>query len=1132
MLTDYSHLLPLILEQVHHPLALFDQGHCLQQANARLAELLGVDISWLSAQPNWQQIIDSVAPSGLLPPPNRIELLQLLTEAQQHGSAIAHLSLGDDSLTVRATVLEDGIVVVILPAAKPALDADAVRYRAIVEQQAELICCFLPDRTITYVNQTFCNYFQTTQAALMGQRFCPSVTANVAPEAEDYGQGISSTTTITYEEQLVLPDGRLGWLQWTEQVLVDPAGALLECQAVGRDITAQKHVAEQQQQINDVLELRGNARAKALRGTNQRLLAEIYERQRVELALKQAHQQLTFHVENSPLAVIEFNGAASVQYWSPQAERMLGWDASEVLGQSFKLWQLVHATDQIEVADCFNQLRSGQTPRSRLQSRTLTKSGRVLHCEWHNSALLDEAGNLVSILALVHDVSDRHLAQRTLLRLVEFEKLITTISTRFIKLGLDSIDSNILWGLQAIATFVDVDRSYIFLLSDDGTQLQASHEWCAAAIRPYVPQKTVNVATVQWWMEQIGQGKSVNIPRVSDLSLEAQTEVAALQVQPCQSLVAMPMTYGGVLIGFIGFDAIRSEKTWDAETLALLNMIGETFTNALERQRAQNQLQQQYQRSHLLAELTLRIRQSLRLDEVLQTTVTEVQAILQADRVLVLRLLPDGYAPVVKEAIAPDYASVLQQGFTDDCFGQEYLQKYGRGRIFVINDVNTDSVLPCLRDFLQAFQVKSKLVVPILLQQKLWGLLILHQCSAPRYWSGSEMELLQQLVDQLSIGLTQAELLEALEQSEAKFRDLVERTNDWVWEMDLQGLFTYVNPRVSQILGYRPEEILGQPIFDFMTPENGQRFAALLQAHNDRHEPFINLEQTIQHKAGRAIVLETSGLTVYDAQNCPQGYRGIGRDITQRKEAEVEMRHALIKERELHELKSRFVSMTSHEFRTPLSTILSSAELLEHYGHRWSEEEKREQLQMIQAAVERMTNLLEDVLLLGKAEAGKLSVNRVKCEVVQLCQALTGEIRQSDNHQHQLEFIASAPAINVYIDIKLLLQILTNLLSNAVKYSPVGSLVQFRVESDDQSVVFYVRDQGIGIPAGDRPHLFQSFHRASNVGTTPGSGLGLVIVKRCVDLLGGHIKVDSHEGKGTSFVVNLPHNGSTASCEP
>lgn len=183
------------------------------------------------------------------------------------------------------------------------------------------------------------------------------------------------------------------------------------------------------------------------------------------------------------------------------------------------------------------------------------------------------------------------------------------------------------------------------------------------------------------------------------------------------------------------------------------------FEDITERKQAEEQIKQAQKRSQLFSEITLKIRQSLQLEEILQTAVTEVLNLLKADRALIFRLSPDGYGKIVTEAVVPNYNSVVRQNITDECFGQEYLKKYRQGRIYKIDDVEKSGVEPCLIEFMQRFDVKAKLVMPILLKEELWGLTIVHQCSHPRTWTEFEIELLRQLADQIGIALAQSQLL-------------------------------------------------------------------------------------------------------------------------------------------------------------------------------------------------------------------------------------------------------------------------------------------------------------------------------------------------------------------------------------
>jgi signal transduction histidine kinase len=245
-------------------------------------------------------------------------------------------------------------------------------------------------------------------------------------------------------------------------------------------------------------------------------------------------------------------------------------------------------------------------------------------------------------------------------------------------------------------------------------------------------------------------------------------------------------------------------------------------------------------------------------------------------------------------------------------------------------------------------------------------------------------------------------------------------------------------------------------------------------------------------------------------------------DITERKKAEAELLRALARERELSALKGGFVSMISHEFRTPLSIIMSSAEILDSYFDRLDPAERRDQLLSIQKNSRRMARLMEDVLLLGQADAGKLEFKPSPLDLREFLSRLIDELHAATQHRCPIRLNAGTLPLRVMADERLLRHVFTNLLSNAVKYSADESPVDLQVEPEGPDLIFRVSDRGIGIPPQDLEWLFNSFHRGRNVGHRPGTGLGLVIVKRCVERHGGQVQLHSLEREGTTVVVRLP----------
>jgi signal transduction histidine kinase len=248
-------------------------------------------------------------------------------------------------------------------------------------------------------------------------------------------------------------------------------------------------------------------------------------------------------------------------------------------------------------------------------------------------------------------------------------------------------------------------------------------------------------------------------------------------------------------------------------------------------------------------------------------------------------------------------------------------------------------------------------------------------------------------------------------------------------------------------------------------------------------------------------------------------------------QAEHTQRIALQKQSELNDMKSRFISMASHEFRTPLATIHGSVELLQHYDDRMPAERKRQTLEKIDVAVERMMHMLENVLVIGRHDAGQLEFRPRPLAITPFCIGLIEELGSTMAtalNPARVVLDLPPPTKHYLLDETLIRNIAGNLLSNAFKYSDPASPVHFSVTEQRGELVLTVSDQGIGIPMTDQAHLFESFHRASNVGQVAGTGLGLTIVKDAVDCHNGRVQVQSQEGKGSSFTVFLPVSVSPA----
>lgn len=426
--------------------------------------------------------------------------------------------------------------------------------------------------------------------------------------------------------------------------------------------------------------------------------------------------------------------------------------------------------------------------------------------------------------------------------------------------------------------------------------------------------------------------------------------------------------------------------------------------NAIEKSYLQAQLNKTRERQRLIATTALRIRESLDLEQILQTAVAEVHQLLKCDAVVVYQFTKNALVENVgffhkKNNYLP-YSHLFANEYHNSHCGNLCECNYNQCDLDVLKVYQAGISYTCTGT-LDILNTQANLVVAITLpangkpNEQPWGLLIAHQCGLERKWQTDEREMLAELSVQLAIAIGQAELL------------------------------------------------------------------AQTQA-------------------------------------------------------------ALSKERQLNNFKSQIVATVSHEYRTPLTSILTAASTVKQHGSKLDAGRQQKFLEIIEDKARYLSKIIDDMLLVNQIELDKTKFKPINLDLQQFFSDLIEEQRLTIVKNHKLIFKIAGNHHNFLGDKGLLRQIFVNLISNAVKYSPNGGNVEFYLQSQDSQILFCVKDEGIGIPTEDKEKLFQSFSRASNVDTIPGTGLGLVITKACVELHGGEISLESQLGIGTTVTVCLP----------
>ena len=382
-------------------------------------------------------------------------------------------------------------------------------------------------------------------------------------------------------------------------------------------------------------------------------------------------------------------------------------------------------------------------------------------------------------------------------------------------------------------------------------------------------------------------------------------------------------------------------------------------------------------------------------------------------------------------------------------------------------------------------------------------------------WSGREV--IQAFITDIT-ERTRAQA--ALAESEARFSAAFQASPALIGILRASDqTYVLVNDAHLSWLGYPREQVLGRSCLELGIWEDLSERTKLLQDIRTLGS-VRQRECRWRNRQGQRFTMLLAAETI--KLNDTPHILSMALDITQRKRAEEELVRTLEREKELSQLKSNFVSMVSHEFRTPLGIIQSSAELLREFFPRMEPAERDEQLGSIARNTRRMATMMEEILVLSRLEAGKLDYRPSDVDLPAFCRRVVDEVLSATNRRCPIELSVKPALPHALADEHLLGHIFTNLLSNAVKYSEAGSRVRFRLFPDGHFAVCVIADQGIGISQDDQHQLFTAFHRGTNVGSRPGTGLGLLVVKRCAELHEGRIQLESRLGKGTTVTVRLP----------
>ncbi|WP_341529981.1 GAF domain-containing protein [Nostoc sp. UHCC 0302] len=545
-------------------------------------------------------------------------------------------------------------------------------------------------------------------------------------------------------------------------------------------------------------------------------------------------------------------------------------------------------------------------------------------------------------------------------------------------------------------------------------------------------------------------------------------------------------------------------------------------------------LKEQIEQQRLVIAIAHRIRQSLNLNEVMNTTVDEVRQSLKADRVFMYRFEPDYSGSVIVESVSEDWNPILNIQVEDTYFTRTRGEEYRQGRLQAVADIYTADLNECHRDLLTQFQVKAILAVPILQEEKLWGLLVVNQCGVSRQWKSWEIDLLKQLATQVGIAIQQSELHEQVKaelieirQAEQKIREqaaLLEITTDAIIVCNLEQEILFWNQGAECLYGFSAAEAIGNNSQRLFRQEISLQFEMAKKTVVESGTWQGDLCQ--RTKLGKEIIVASRWTLVRDQGNLPKSILTVNTDITEKKQLEAQFLRA----QRLESL-GTLASGIAHDLNNILTPILSSSEML---ALKLSplEPQHQQMLKILEQNSKRAADLVRQILTFARGSEGKsvyLEIENLLSEIEQIAQStFPKSITITKN-------LAQPNLWKILVDPTHIHQVLMNLCVNARDAMPQGGTLSIGAENffvDENFVrmkleaklgpyvLITVQDTGVGMIPRVLERIFEPFFTTKELGQ--GTGLGLPTVIGIVKNYGGFVNVESELGKGTKFQVYLP----------
>ena len=1062
------------------------------------------------------------------------------------------------SLVRKAKGLPDYFVAVVeditqLKLAEQALRQSEERYRHVVEAQTDLICRFDANLNLTFINQPHSLLFDKSPEEMIGINILDGIPPEYHDSVMTHLASLNATKQVsTNENPLLMADGTQRWFQWTNRIIVDEAGRTIEYQNVGRDITERRQAEEAEREQRRF--------AEAMRDS----LAALTSSLDVDSVMQQILKSAAVVVPSEAGSIVLFEGdrgrVAYLRGFPPEAEaffndyefslQSMAHGAVLTNKQAYYVPHTKEAKDWISLP-ITDWIRSSIGMPIELRGKVIglliVDSATPHHFQPQDIERLQAFANYAS-LALENAYQVTHLEERVSERTAQLQAA---------KEQVEAILNNSVDGILLVHSDLRIKQT-----NEAFNKLFAcpSEEWVNLSLLDFIYADDVPLVNriLQSGPDKLaGQQIELRAQRRNGEIFDAELSIGQIKAE-------------GLVCTLRDITERKRAQNALAEERNLLRTLIDAMPNSI----YVKDTQHRFILHNAASKLVLG---NLQPDEFVGKTDFDLLPAPLAEKFFAAEqeLFRTGQ-PVVdheEQLVAPDgspaWISITKvplrnlkgeitglAGISYDITERKQTAEVLREqRDFLQLVINSVPDLIMIKDRAGHFQMVNDRaaqiygITPIEMLGKTdadvnhnpsevafflqkdqetldygQAIFIPEEAILDCYYQTTKIPLKNPAgrYDRLLIvasDITERKrIAEALREQRDFLQLVINSVPDLITVNDRTGYFHMVNERAAQIYGLTPADMVGKTDADVNhNPSEVAFFLQTDQAALDSEQVVFIAEQTIQ---GR--YYQTTKIPLRNSAGQPDRLLVVSSDITERKQAEAVLQQAFQKEKELSELKSRFVSMASHEFRTPLTSILLLTETLLFYGHKLTNEQIAQRLANIREQVGHLKDITEDVLQLAHTQTRRIEISPVWLDLDALCRSIIDEFQERPDVTQRLIYRCDGDLQAVKLDKKLMRQIVSNLISNASKYSLENREILVHLAYKDEMVVLEVHDEGIGIPEADLIHLFQPFQRGVNVGDISGTGLGLAITKEAVELHGGTISVESQLDVGTTFTVKIP----------